>query len=221
MLHIVTPLYRPENLEQIYESIPKNDDIMWHISKSNKTNKLEYSFLEDNDNIKIYEVDCDDKERWTKRNFVFENLNEGYFCCLDDDTIFNIGMYKEYLKISEENFKGIIVGQQITKSGDLRLKQSIPRSSMIDTGNVFSHVECLKTVKWPKYEDYKNLSLDYYFWLNVYKFFNKQIILIPTFISNYNFLNPKEDQLMIRRNKSQNRIANTQHIVRKHKNHRK
>ena len=35
-LHIITPLYRFNLLEQVYNSIPMNDDIIWHISKSNK-----------------------------------------------------------------------------------------------------------------------------------------------------------------------------------------
>ena len=44
-LHIITPLYRFNLLEEVYNSILMNDDIIWHISKSNKREELDYDFL--------------------------------------------------------------------------------------------------------------------------------------------------------------------------------
>ena len=65
MLHIITPLYRYENIELIYNSILRNDDIVWHISHSNKRDLPDLSFLK-NKNIKIYSVDCEDNEIFKK-----------------------------------------------------------------------------------------------------------------------------------------------------------
>ena len=89
MLHIITPLYRFNLLEQIYNSILMNDDIIWHISKSNKREELDYDFLKKDKRIKLYNIDCDDNEIYKKRNVVFDNIKDGYFCFLDDDTIFH------------------------------------------------------------------------------------------------------------------------------------
>ena len=65
-LHIITPAYRFENLELIYNSILMNDDIIWHISKSNKREDINFDFIKKDDRVKIYNVDCEDNEIYKK-----------------------------------------------------------------------------------------------------------------------------------------------------------
>ena len=101
MLHIITPLYRPTNLPKVYASIFKNDDIIWHISKSSKVPDPEYDFLKNDKQIKLYNVDCEDSDTTSKRNFVLEKIKTGYFCFLDDDTILHENIYIKYLECKE------------------------------------------------------------------------------------------------------------------------
>jgi len=88
MLHIITPLWRFENLEDVYNSILMNEDITWHIGKSNKREELNHDFIKKDKRIKVYEVDCEDTQGFKKRNAALNQINSGYFCFLDDDTIF-------------------------------------------------------------------------------------------------------------------------------------
>lgn len=112
MLHIATPFYRPQYLEAIYESIPKYHDITWHIAKTKNSPSLKYDFLKD-PRIKVYEIDCSDKDTVTKRNTIFNHIKEGFFFLLDDDTIFVEEAYNVYKQYSEEGFVGMIVGNQL------------------------------------------------------------------------------------------------------------
>jgi len=188
MLHIITPLYRPNNLKLIWESIPKHTDITWHISKSNKTEKLNFNFLNEDNRIKIYEVDCDDNEAFKKRRSVLENIKDGYFCFLDDDTIFNINMYKKYVLCEKQNFYGIVIGRQIRKNGTLRLKPSYPKSGFIDVGNVLAHSGCLEKCEWPETYTKGVNHRDFLFWNSVYIYYEKKCVLWDYVISYYNKL---------------------------------
>lgn len=185
MLHIITPLFRFELLEKVYQSIPKDDDILWHIGKSNKREDLTYDFLYKNDKIKLYNIDCYDYNTTEKRNQIFNSITDGYFCLLDDDTTFHENMYKLYKEKSNINFDGMVVGQQLKKGNNIRLTAQIPKIYKIDTGNVFSHHSCLRTVSWPHYNVQ---GRDGIFWSKVYEFYNKKCELLNEPISNYNFL---------------------------------
>jgi hypothetical protein len=193
MLHIITPLYRPENLEKIYESIPVESDICWHISKSNKREKLGNSFLSTDKNIFLYDVDCEDNEIYKKRNAVFESIKDGYFCFIDDDTIFHHGMYKVYKKCKEDDFLpyiGMLVGTQINHEGKIRLKPSKPIYCKIDTGNVLAHASCLQEIRWPSTHVVGKNDKDFLFWEAVYNFYHKNCKLTEEVISVYNKLRP-------------------------------
>jgi len=86
MLHIITPLYRFELIEKVYSSIPINDDVIWHISYSSKRELPNLPFLTKNKQIRIYPVDCEDNDTPSKRNEILNQIKDGYFCFLDDDT---------------------------------------------------------------------------------------------------------------------------------------
>jgi len=188
MLHIITPLYRFNLLEQVYNSILMNDDITWHISKSNKREELDYDFLKKDKRIKLYNIDCDDNEIYKKRNVVFDNIKDGYFCLLDDDTIFHENMYIKYLECTEHNFRGMLVGEQIDKDGKLRLIASKPVFGRIDTGNVLSHHSCLSECKWPKEHIPGVNNKDFLFWDSVFEFYGKKCAIWNQPISYYNQL---------------------------------
>jgi hypothetical protein len=188
MLHIITPLYRFNLLEQVYNSIPINDDITWYISKSNKREELEYDFLKKDKRIRLYNVDCDDNEIYKKRNAVFDNVKDGYFCLLDDDTIFHENMYMKYLECVEHNFRGMLIGEQIDKDGKLRLTASKPVYCHIDTGNVLSHHSCLSECRWPKTHIPNVNEKDFLFWDSVYNYYGKKCGIWNQTISYYNQL---------------------------------
>jgi hypothetical protein len=186
MLHIITPLYRFENLEKIYNSILMNDDIRWHISYSKTRTLPELEFLKEDKRIVIYEVDCLDSEAFAKRNAVLSKINDGYFCFLDDDTLFHENMYAKFVECSENNFSGMLVGRQLAPDNTLRLIESIPLFQKIDVGNVLCHYNVLEQIKYPTkhIEGYNNK--DFIFWKSVYEYLGRKCNLTSDVISYYN-----------------------------------
>jgi hypothetical protein len=193
MLNIITPLYRFDLLKKVYNSILFNDDIRWHISKSTCREKLNYDFLKTDKRIILYNVDCVDSDTTMKRNTVFENIKDGYFCLLDDDTIFHENMYMKYLECKDNNYIGMVVGQQLNINNSIRLRASKPLFGKIDTGNVISHYSCLTECKWPKTHIPKVNQKDFLFWDSVYKFYNEKCELWNQPISYYNKLNNQKN----------------------------
>jgi hypothetical protein len=192
MLHIITPLYRYENLTQLFSSIYANDDITWHIAHSNKKPLPELEFLKSK-NIKIYSVDCLDTDATSKRNEVLKNIKNGYFCFLDDDTIFHENMYMKYRECVDHNFVGMIIGEQIDNDGKLRLVASKPVFRRIDTGNVLCHHSCLSECEWPSEYIPEVNQKDFLFWDSVYNYYNKKCGIWNQPISYYNKLSKIEN----------------------------
>jgi len=195
MLHIVTPLYLTEYLEKIWYSINADQDITWHIAKTKTLQLPDYSFLKTDRRIKIYEVDCEESETHKKRNAIFEKINNGYFCLLDDDTVFHENMYIKYRIAKDENFRGMLIGKQLMPDGSVRLEPHKPEHLYIDSGNVLCYHSPLSQVKWP--ETHKNgvNNKDSIFWEEVYEFFNKECFFTNEPISIYNKLSGKLNNL--------------------------
>jgi hypothetical protein len=191
VLHIITALYRFEYLEKIYNSIFMDDDIVWHISKSNKREDLSNDFIKTDKRIRLYNVDCEDTDTTSKRNVVLETINDGYFCFLDDDTIFHENMYIKYRECLENRFIGMLVGEQTDWDGKLRLIASYPKYGRIDTGNVIAHHSCLKECRWPKTHTPKVTQKDFLFWDSVYNFYGKKCAIWNKPISYYNKISKK------------------------------
>jgi len=189
MLHIITPLYRFNLIEKVYGSIFRNDNITWHISYSTKRELPDLPFLKNNSQIKIYPVDCEDSDTTSKRNAILSKIKYGYFCFLDDDTIFHENMYIKYLECLEHNFRGMLVGEQIDKYGKIRIIASKPLFYFIDTGNVISHHKCLEQCVWPKTNIKGVNQKDFLFWDSVYNYYGKKCAIWNQPISIYNKLN--------------------------------
>lgn len=187
MLHICTPLYRFDNVKDVYMSLPKSDDVMWHVSKSSKRTD-EFWFPKDDPRVKLYVVDTSDSDTSSKRNVVFDNIHDGWFHLLDDDTYFMKSMYKLYEKIKEENYVGMVNGRQTKMGGGIRLYTlPVPMLARIDTGNVLCHHSVLRHVKWGPDEKDPELPKDFVFWKKVYNYFG-ELKQIPDIISIYNAL---------------------------------
>ena len=187
MLHIVTPLYRYETLHMVYASIPKNEDITWHIARTSRRDPGEFlDFIKSDKRIRYYELDCPDTDTTTKRNTCFAEIKDGYFCFIDDDTEFHPGMYEIYRKCLESNFVGMMIGGQLWIDGRTRLKGGPPIIGKIDAGNVLAHNSCLSECKWPVKID-GSCCWDYYFWKDVHDFY-KNYETIDLVISVYNSL---------------------------------
>lgn len=185
----MTPLYRYELLEKIYQTIPKHEDITWHIAKTNHREKLTNDFVYNDPRIRLYEIDCLDSDIVTKRNVIFDNVKNGFFYCLDDDTIFLEETYKVYKEYCDAGFEGMIVGLNNIVKNYISLKlSSIPEKTFLDTGMVICHSKVLKSQKW---EWSKTVSRDCYFWSRCYQFFGKEnTVFLDKVISHYNSLAP-------------------------------
>lgn len=190
-LHIITALYRFENLEKIYNSIYMDDDIVWHISKSSKREDLTNDFIKTDKRVKVYNVDCEDSDTTSKRNVVLETIKDGYFCFLDDDTIFHENMYIKYRECIENRFVGMLVGEQTDWDGELRLIAHYPKYCRIDTGNVLAHHSCLTECRWPKTHEPGVNQKDFLFWDSVYNFYGKKCAIWNQPISYYNQISKK------------------------------
>jgi hypothetical protein len=188
MLHIITPLYRFELIEKVCGSIPLNEDVVWHISYSSKRELPNLSFLNDNKQIRLYPVDCEDNDTPSKRNEILKEIKDGYFCFLDDDTVFHENMYFKYQECMENNFKGMLVGEQIDNDGKLRLIASKPVFRRIDTGNVIAHHDCLTECRWPETFTWRVNQRDFLFWESVYNYYEMKCAIWNTPISYYNKL---------------------------------
>ena len=186
MLHIVTPLFRYDLLEQVYRSIPAHDDIVWHVAKTSRRPTPEYSFLRSDRRIRLYEIDCADSDIVTKRNEMFAHIDDGYFFLLDDDTICLEEMYRVYREYSAAGFVGMIVGgnnlcRAVAPSSD-------PRENLIDTGAVICHHAVLKHVQWEWSAEY---ARDRYFWSRCFSYFGREhTLILNRTISSYNYFGP-------------------------------
>lgn len=185
MLHIQTILYRYENLDKVYESIPKHEDITWHISKV-KSRKTPESKIWEDKRVILYDINCKDNDFIAKRNTSFNRMKEGWFCLLDDDNTFHNHMYEVYQRYKNTDFKGMIIGQQNGSNNKLRLDANYPSPGYIDSGNVLCHTIALETIKWSRGSFGPR---DFTFWDNCFKLFKRQnTIILKEVISNYNTL---------------------------------
>ena len=168
-----------------------DDDIVWHISKSNKREDLTNNFIKTDKRVKVYNVECEDSDTTSKRNVVLETIKDGYFCFLDDDTIFHENMYIKYRECVENSFVGILVGEQLDWDGKLRLIAHFPKYCRIDTGNVLAHHSCLETCRWPDAHIPKVNEKDSIFWESVYDYYGKKCAIWNQPISYYNQISKK------------------------------
>ncbi|GEM_PF-2340586 len=195
MLHIATPLYRTQFLDQVYNSIPRHEDIIWHISKSKHTPALTNYFLKDK-RIRVYEVDCLDSDTVKKRNAIFDHIKDGYFFLLDDDTIFLDEAYLTYREYAGQDFIGMVIGNQKYGASSRLFPTTLPRTlssdpetSFVDSGMVICHHSVLEHVRWVSEKYYAN---DVNFWCKCYSYFGIDAVKkTDRFISYYNRFGPK------------------------------
>lgn len=198
MLHIITLAYRFELLAKVYASIPKHDDICWHLSIAKKRGIPNESFIRDDKRIQLHMVECDDDDFVSKRNAVFEKINDGYFYLLDDDTIFIYGAYEVYRQYNSIGFNGMIVGDRILRRKDFTSEiekagfpTENPATTIIDTGMVIASSDVLRSVKWEWVPQNEYYPRDYLFWSNCFKYFGKEkVVLCNKVISYYNYSMP-------------------------------
>lgn len=194
-LNICTLSSRPQFLRQIYNSIPHETDIIWHIAKSSRTPPLED--LQD-ERVKVYELDCEDTDTPFKMNSIFEKIVEqgtdSYFCILDDDTIFHEGMYKLYNLYKNKAF--MIIGRQVDKDMITRLYGTLPYECAIDSGNVLCHSSVLTVEKWGEKHWDEVYHADFDFWNRCFKHFGiTRTDIVEDAISIYNLYSEKPDSL--------------------------
>ena len=184
MLHLVTPLYRFENVGKIYQSISNYPDVTWHMGKS--VHK-EYTLPFQDERVVLYNVNCSDSDAVEKRRFTLSHVKDGYFHLLDDDTLFHPNMYKLYKEMEKFDYRGMVIGKQIDKSQKLRLKEMpSPEYCFIDAGNVLCHHSAIEYIlNGP--DKSMHLAPDYNLWEKAYCFF-KESGMTEDVISVYNAL---------------------------------
>ncbi len=196
-LNICTISSRTEYLDRIYESIPKEQDIVWHICRSLRTDVLTNDFLQD-PRVKVYYIDCEDTNTPCKMNFIFHKIIEqgldSYFCIQDDDSIFRQEMYDIYTTYREKHF--MIIGNQEDKNGIIRLRGTLPYPCAVDTGMFLAHSCVLTKELWPSRHWDNEFHADYDFLTRVHDYFTiKSTDIIQDTISVYNAFSDRPDTL--------------------------
>jgi hypothetical protein len=189
MLHIVTPLFRTEHLDRIYASLATYPDVVWHIAKISRRPPLTNAFLADS-RVRVYELDCADNDTITKRNHAFEQIRDGYFYLLDDDTLLHPNLYPLYEQCAREGFVGMVVGCAYRRKMGVRYTGVAPVSvrTTIDTGMVLSHHRVLRQVRWAYQPGVPN---DVNFWHRCHLFFGPEATrTTPKTIAYYNHFGP-------------------------------
>lgn len=199
-LHICTISSRDEYLQSIYNSLPKDNDIVWHICRGGDKFVGLTSSLYTDYRVKVYHIDCEDTDTATKMQYIFDRIiatdSDSYFCILDDDTHFHIGMYLTYQEYKEREGKWMVIGSQQDKNGTRRLQGTLPYECAIDSGNVLCHSHCLVPEKWPTKHWDESYHIDFDFWNRCYKHFGlKRTDIIQQNISIYNAYSNKPDTL--------------------------
>lgn len=194
MLHILTITSRFNLLDKIYATIPPHSDICWHLAKSNLREPLNNDFIKSDSRVIVHEVDCLDIDRASKRNALFDLVQDGYFYMLDDDTIFLEETYEIYKEFSEKNFVGMIVGNQRLGEYFYMNRAEYPNVNPIktnlDTGMVISHHSVL--AEGIRYQPVGFFPMDHLFWSNCYLYYGKEkTVVVDRDISIYNYFSPK------------------------------
>lgn len=190
MLHLITPLYHYDLLEDVYRSIPDAGDITWHIATSKTREKLSNGFLLSDPRVRLYILDCPDSDTITKRNAVFETIHDGYFFLLDDDTVFLPALYELYRETAASGFRGMVVGDQLNYNYKNNLREaSLPTSDVLttdlDSGMILSYHSVLPFVKW----EWRIDKRDSAFWSKCFIWFGAEHVkTVNVCISVYNSL---------------------------------
>jgi hypothetical protein len=183
MLHIITPLFRFNLLPQVYSTIPKHNDIVWHIAVSSDRGHPNDTFITEDPRIIVYLVKCADNDIITKRNFVFKKIGEGYFYLLDDDTIFLEEVYHVYRSYQQKGFRGMILGNRLLRHNKkTRLQEAVfpsedPEKTILDTGMVIASTDVLQHVEWQWTLPNVNYYRDYLFWSNCFRYFGPENVV--------------------------------------------
>ena len=179
MIYIITPCSRPQNLEAIYQSLPKASDIHW-ILCSDHNNKLP-TFNNSTNMV------CDDTGIvGTKaRNYVLDNFNfgdEDHILFHDDDNVVHPDLYINIKPHLEEDFS-ILSWGQLNKDNSVRL---LPTSHMysgyVDTASFL--------IKW-KHNKAIRHKTDRYDHDGIYAYEcsqNGKVIVLDSYLCYYNYL---------------------------------
>jgi len=197
-LHICTISCRNDFLEQIYKSIPKAQDIIWHIARAIGNPVQLPDTMKEDTRIQVHTLTCEDIDTPFKMNYIFDQIKhtdlDSYFCILDDDTVFHPGMYNNYLQYIDKQF--MVIGQQMDKNYVRRLQGTLPYECAIDAGNVLCHSSVLEKEIWPGKHWDEQVHIDFEFWNNCFSHFGiKQTEIVTDVVSIYNYFSDKPDTL--------------------------
>ena len=148
------------------------------------------SFLAD-PRVRVYDLACSDADTVTKRNHIFDQIKDGYFHLLDDDTLFHPGMYRVYQRYAAQTFVGMVIGYQHNRDGFLFLRPRYPMHPLTtptDSGMVLCYHSVLNFNRWVSHNDSPN---DFNFWRRCYLYLGQpRTLLITDVISYYNYFGP-------------------------------
>lgn len=184
MLNLVTPLFRKNNIHNVFSTIPKQDDILWWIVYcKNRTDLYEdIKIYENNKFIKIIAVDLEEdnlKNLHIKMNTVLIQV-KGFFQCIDDDNAFHPNSYQLYFK-HKENYK-MIIGKSIRANSQIYCQPNLARGG-IDGGQAIIHSDCFTSVLLQDFT--KDNCADGSFLIQCYQFCGEENVIILDEVSAY------------------------------------
>lgn len=193
MLNILTPVSRINFLSNIYKTIPHSEDIRWWLAVNKQRSSEVRMKLPDDKRIIVIEIDCEETDIVAKRNALFNRIDNGFFCLLDDDTIFKKEMYQAFINCEKEGYEGVLIGSQTIGRFCLRTPL-IPSpnydENLLDTGMILAHFSILKLgIRW---EYPNNRFSDRIFFTRIGENSRAiQVIMDHSVISYYNYFEYK------------------------------
>lgn len=192
VLNIITACIRPQNLNQIYDSISTNSEgvrVHWFIVMDNVFRAM--PDRKENDNFTFYSRCIKTQHNNSKINYGVEQRNlglglvdKGYTYFIDDDTIMHPNFMDVYKRtcITQKPFT---VNQQRWDRGEWILKGNNPVPCQIDTCMYCIPIEFIGSIRWEKNTDHH----DGVFVNTIWNMHKEHFIFVDEVASYFNYLN--------------------------------
>lgn len=167
MLHLITPLYRYNNIKIVYQTIKYQlDDYCWHlIEGSNKIGEENLDFLREDERVKFYKINTEHIWGHEQRNYFITNIggDDNDWCYfLDDDNILTPDLVNTYHEEMHTNTDLVLFTQKKGLTDIIRLYSSVNHLSLgnCDIGSFIIRYRLMKKTIIP-YIDQRNADGHY------------------------------------------------------------
>jgi hypothetical protein len=150
MLHLITPLYRYNNVETIYSSIIHQvKNFQWHLIEGSEkaSSTTDISKILSDDRVFYYKIKTSYQWGHEQRNYFIKKIpsEESDWCFfLDDDTVLTGDLVNSLLSPNSKNFDVIVFAQKKGMTEQVRLYGNSLELGTADIGSFLVKAKILK-----------------------------------------------------------------------------